>query len=246
MPINPLKQALTLLRRRYHARRIGVNFKRCQGWKAPSSIRIDGRMRPILAPNEPGSDFAFLDIFIDDCYGIRRVNPPIERIIDIGGHSGFFSLHAKMLYPKAAVHSYEPNPAMSQYIDYQSKTGGFQWFPEAVGETDGRVNLAPHKDSVCSRTIDEPAGSIPMLAFSKALQRVGGCVDFLKLDCEGAEWSIFRDSKSMQSVRQLGMEYHLFVGHTREELISTVTALGFKIMLLEADGPDYGRLWAQR
>src|SRR5438045_561303 len=116
---NPIKQALLLMRRRRAARRIGVRFTRSIGWKTPAQLRVGGELKSVRAPREPGTDLAFLDIFIDDCYGLRRAKGPLEHIVDIGAHSGFFALHAKMLHPKAAVHAYEPNPALASYIEHQ-------------------------------------------------------------------------------------------------------------------------------
>lgn len=243
---NPFRQALLLLRRRQAARRIGVPFTRSIHWKTPPHVLIHGALKDISAPSEPGTDLAFLDILIDDCYGLRRAERPVERIVDIGGHSGFFSLHAKMLYPAASVHAYEPNPTMASYIERQAQVCGFQWFPEAVSDKSGTVAISSHPDSVNARTVDAPGGTIPMIALSTVLARIGGSIDFLKMDCEGAEWSIFKDKASLATVRRLGMEYHLFEGHTLAELTETVMGLGFKIIYLKGDGPDYGRLWAKR
>ncbi|HLX62132.1 MAG TPA: FkbM family methyltransferase [Planctomycetota bacterium] len=226
---------------------------RTRDWKLPAQLRVRGAMAPILAPDEPGTALAFLDILIDDCYGLRGLRRRVERIVDIGAHAGFFSLHAKMLFPSATVHAYEPNPALAPYLSQQAKTGGFQWFGEAVAETSGGMNLTVDSDSVQSRAMPladrnvcPTDQAVPCVAFATALERIGGKIDFLKMDCEGGEWSIFRDARSFQAVRGLGMEYHLFDGHTLAELTDTVRAMGFTIHFMHADGPQYGRLWAGR
>jgi len=243
---NPFKQALLLMRRRRAARRIGVRFTRSRDWSLPTRLLVGGNPLSVSAPDEPGTRLAFLDILIDDCYGLSQARKPIQRIIDIGAHSGFFSLHAKMLFPDAVVHAYEPNPALAPFIENQARAATFKWFPEAVGAKAGFVSLQNNPDSVCARTVGEPGGQITMTSFSAAIERIGTPVDFLKLDCEGAEWDILNDAESFAAVRHIGMEYHLFDGHTQSELTGRLSRLGFTIKFMRDDGPDYGRLWAAR
>jgi len=55
-------------------------------------------------------------------------------------------------------------------------------------------------------------------------------VDLVKLDCEGAEWSILSDSKAWKNVGRLAMEYHLFEQpQTHDEIVSLIEAAGFEI-----------------
>lgn len=68
----------------------------------------------------------------------------------------------------------------------------------------------------------------------------------MKLLSEGAEWSIFNDADAWKAVKYLGMEYHLIDGHTQEEVASTITKLGFKVLKQTIDGPTWGLLWGTR
>ena len=78
-------------------------------------------------------------------------------------------------------------------------------------------------------TRHDPGGSIPQVAFSRALGRIGGRVDLVKLDCEGAEWEIFEDRESWSRVRFVTMEYHLGQGEAHEKIVDVLRAMGFKI-----------------
>src|SRR5215831_7104427 len=84
-------------------------------------------------------------------------------------------------------------------------------------------------------------GDIPQVAFRTCLLRLGGNVDLLKLDCEGAEWSILADSESLAAVRSLVMEYDLVDGHTEAELVSIVRKLGFRVLKRTLTGPTWTR-----
>jgi hypothetical protein len=51
----------------------------------------------------------------------------------------------------------------------------------------------------------------------------------MKLDCEGAEWAIFRDVEAFAKVRELRMEYHLTEGRSLDDLRAVARGLGFEI-----------------
>jgi hypothetical protein len=134
---------------------------------------------------------------------------------------------------------------MKRFLDHQSRIGGFTYFLEAVGNKDDMVLLdIDAKESVHTRC--RPGGNIPQVAFRACILRLGGSVDLLKLDCEGAEWSILTDTESLAAVKSLVMEYDLVDGHTEAELISIVTTLGFRVLDQILTGPTWGLLRATR
>jgi hypothetical protein len=155
-------------------------------------------------------------------------------------------VHARNTYFDAIIHAYEPNPSMKQFPKHQSGTGGFTYFLKAIGNNDDMVFLdrgggvSPHKVPFSNR-----AGT-SLRWCSICILRLGGSVDLLKLDCEGAEWSILTDTESLAAVRSLVMEYDLVDGHTEVELISIVRTLGFRVVRQTLTGPTWGLLWATR
>jgi FkbM family methyltransferase len=234
-----------LLRRRYRARRLGIEFRRAANWTVPGEMFVRGKRWAISAPDDNGTKNAFLEIFLDDCYGIESIGHPVRTVLDIGAHAGFFSMHARNTYPDAIIHAYEPNPNMKRFLKHQSGIGGFTYFLEAVGNKDGMVRLdIDVKESVHTRC--RQGGDIPQVAFRTCILRLGGRVDLLKLDCEGAEWGILTDTESLAAVRTLVMEYDLVDGHTEADLISIVRTLGFKVLGQTLTGPTWGLLWATR
>ena len=77
--------------------------------------------------------------------------------------------------------------------------------------------------------VDE-SSTIPAVAFRKAIDRLGGSVDFAKVDCEGAEWSLWQDQAAWQNVKYLSTEYHIQADHTHDEAHSLITGLGFTVL----------------
>jgi hypothetical protein len=75
--------------------------------------------------------------------------------------------------------------------------------------------------------------------------RIGGNVDLLKLDCEGAEWQILQDVDTMRHVRSVRMEYHKNGGHTLDELLGLARDAGFDASHVQ-DRDRFGIAWLQR
>ena len=224
----------TLLRRRKAAAEFKVRFDRSASFRLPNKIRINGEMYELNLPDENGVKVAFIDLLLDDCYGCRnlkRSGVKINTILDIGGNVGLFGLAARNIFPNAAIHSYEPNRQLEQYLSVQAQSSGFDYFMEAVGLKDSMISLELHEDSVQTRSKKKDSdGNVPQIAFRKAIDRLGGEVDLLKMDCEGAEWEIFKDPDSWKRVRNLSMEYHLFEPeHTKEVVKKIIADLGFTI-----------------
>jgi FkbM family methyltransferase len=224
---------MTLLNRRRAACQLGVLFQRSAAFRLPHAIRLNGRMQHVSLPEENGIKVAFIDILLDDCYGCRVLEQKcetVQTVLDIGGNVGLFGIAARNIFPSARIHSYEPNQLLKPYLSVQAEAAQFDYFMEAVGLERGMISLALHEDSVQTRAVRDAEGHIPQVAFREAIERIGGEVDLLKMDCEGDEWTLFEDKHSWRHVKHLCMEYHLFhPGHTEQAVQTKLKGLGFEI-----------------
>jgi FkbM family methyltransferase len=59
------------------------------------------------------------------------------------------------------------------------------------------------------------SGEAPCMPFSKAKAMLNMPIDFLKMDCEGCEWSI--QPVEMAGIRELRIEFHMRRGHKKED-----------------------------
>ncbi len=225
---------------------MGVRFERSSKFILPDSITWNGERMELLLPNENGVKMAFIDIFFDDCYGLKYLPKSTGKVLDIGAHVGFFSLASRVAFPNAIIHSYEPNSRLQNYLKHQAEMGRFDYFLEAVGMEDGKVSLEYHSDSVQTRSRPNTEGNIPEVAFRKTIQRLGGTVDLVKLDCEGAEWLFFKDAESWGTVQNVSMEYHLWPNHTHDEIKHVLQNLGFSVRRQNRTAKDYGLIIANR
>jgi FkbM family methyltransferase len=244
--VNTLARARLLYTRKYRARRLGFRFRRAASFVIPADIQVGTFSLRLSVPEDAGTRTAFVDILLDDCYLLRAIHDDVKSVIDVGSHAGLFAIAARRRWPKAVIHCYEPNQCLKVHWSEQASQANFSVYQEALGENAGWVDLVSNDDSVQVRTTEVSCGAIKQTAFREAVNRIGGRVDLVKLDCEGAEWSILRDVESWSKVRLLTMEYHLWAGYSLTELEHRLAKLGFAIFSLAHTGRDFGLLSARR
>ena len=174
------------------------------------TLRIDGHDYRIQFLDEPSLEYEFLHMFVDDAYGLSLLKE-IRTIVDVGANHGFFGLCARGWFPDAVIHGYEPNPRVWQCFEHNYGLVRAVPFREAVGSSDARAEIQHIGDSISARTKPTSDSSgIPLVSLARAIDRIGGEVDLLKLDCEGAEWEILEAREPLGRVKAITMEYHDF------------------------------------
>src|SRR6185312_2783845 len=69
-------------------------------------------------------------------HNCRRYIPEVKTILDVGANQGQFALSAKHFYPQAAIHSFEPVPAVFNILRHNTrKTNGINTYNFALGST---------------------------------------------------------------------------------------------------------------
>ncbi len=143
------------------------------------------------------------------------------NIIDIGAGLGDFAIAAAKAHPRAVVYAYEPFPesfALLQENLQLNQIDNVRAFPLAVGAQSGPLQLhAVSAEAVQQTTIG--AASAPRAADiqvqSVTLDQVlaeahlSRC-DYLKMDCEGAEYGIFFNTPPtvLEKIDHICIEYH--------------------------------------
>jgi len=224
--IQAIKKLKHLFEMRSNARRYGVDFKRRATFQIPSQI---GKGRRLAFTQEHGAMNDFITIFIDDCYRILQTKD-LTRVLDIGSNIGFFSVAAKSMYPNALVHAYEPFMDLAKYLDPNKQEFSFEVFYEAVGGGSGRVNIETNGDSNQTRVRESIDGSVPKISIDEAIDRMGGDIDLLKIDCEGSEWEMFEKGTNWEKVNRIAMEYHNFDRQPHRHIGVELNRLGFKMI----------------
>jgi hypothetical protein len=108
--LNLLKKVIVHIKRKIKAHNIGIEFNRNKDFNPPSSVRIGNQSFSLLLPKERGVSELFRDIILDDEYWLHSLPAcEIKNILDVGANIGLFSVAARICFPQACIHAYEPN-----------------------------------------------------------------------------------------------------------------------------------------
>jgi FkbM family methyltransferase len=225
------------------AKFLKFSFNGRKNFNLPTTIHISNKDVSLHYPAEQGVFIDFVSIFLEDAYNLDSFKENIKSVLDIGGNLGFFSMATRNKFPNAKIHLYEPNPNLNSYIALNTKTLNIQAYEEAVGNSYENIELTFLGDSNQTRTDFSKNGNVKQIPFSETIKRLGGSVDFAKIDCEGAEWEMIKDPEPWKNIKWLAMEYHLWDGHTDKEIYDILEKLGFTILEQTPMG-NYGHIWA--
>lgn len=185
---------------------------------------------------------------------------PGDIVVDIGANIGSFTVYAGWLQPTARVLSVEPLQSNYELLLDNVRLNGLknvETFRCGVMGKAGSItihhgsNAAEGSSSViASDAVDKSASKaevVPCIAFTELLDKVPR-VDFLKVDCEGAEFDFIPDAPSatLRKVRKLAMEYHdVRPDLTHKDLERKLVAEGFRVTVEPPlPGNSHGMIFA--
>jgi len=227
----------------------------------------------------PAAEYLIREIFLRRRYyrehfGIRRD----DTIVDVGANMGLFALWAAPQAPEGRVLAIEPSRALDclVYNLQANGLGNITAIPAAIGNEGEEIELVEHPGF---NLVSHPAGLGPawitrMLIFlryfrsrSPLTRRKVPCrslgalmdehglrtVNFLKVDCEGAEYELFRTlaPEHWGRIERIAMEFHeLRPGDRHQELVEILKQHGFHVEirkpLFQYYFMRFGELWALR
>ncbi len=208
----------------------------------PMAIQLRNGMSVKLRPSQ--SDATMLM----ETWGMRYYTPPShdvgpdDTVVDIGGHIGSFTLYAATR-TKETVLAFEPFPESFSLLQENVRRNRLKNVileQKAVFSRTGKMDLhlydGPHSGSnslfhrntgrkmrIQTITLDD--------AFRK--HRIAK-VDFMKIDCEGAEYDILFSlpKATLRKIRRISMEYHDAINeHNHAELMRFFAENGYRARL---------------
>jgi len=166
-----------------------------------------------------------------------------EVVVDIGANIGNFSLFAATKWPQSEIWAYEPAPVnfsqLSRNVELNTQCR-IKPVNAAVSGKAGKAKLLIKQESgahsLYSVDSDVVEGSLelPSVTLEDVVTATGGKrIDFLKVDCEGAEYDIFagREEILRTKVKYIAMEYHEQFGHHVGELGEILRTTNFNIQV---------------
>jgi FkbM family methyltransferase len=231
----------------------GLNFK-----VRASSIK--SKMTDTFAIMETVHHRLYNRKFFDDEFQIG----PEDTVVDIGGYVGSFAIPAAQIASRGRVFSYEPSP--ENFAQFQLNLSlndlkNVQVFNAGVASSDRTITLFldhmnPASNSIylrsdqgkSDRCVEREAISLQTLFSRHGIDRC----DFLKVDCEGAEYEILMTlgRPMLDRIGKIACELHepVYYGvsnpdHTPEKLVRFLEENGFTVYRRPVN-PYLGMLYA--
>lgn len=217
--------------------------------KLRNGLEIESAPGALLVP-------LYKEIVYKDDYRLRLDPlPPDAVVIDIGANLGMFSLHVAADHGAARVYAFEPFPesfALLTRNAERNRLAAIQPIPLAIaGEAGSRELHMQGRHGVHS--LFGTAGDavrIECITLADAFARfdIQRC-DFLKLDCEGAEYEILLATPSdvYARIQRIALEYHDWItDHHHDELVARLTAEGFAVTTRDHAASRTGYVFAKR
>ncbi len=227
----------------------------------------------------PAVEYLVREIFVRRRYFRDRFE--IHRddtIVDIGANMGLFAMWAAPQAPEGRLLAIEPGRVVEclNYNVRANRLANVTTVPVAVGNEGGELELVEYPGF---NLVSHPSGLGPALITrwliflryfrvrAPTVRRTAPCrslgalmdehglraVNFLKVDCEGAEYEIFRNlaPEHWNRIERVAMEFHeLRPGDRHRELVSLFQQHGFRVEvrkpLFEYYILRFGELWAWR
>lgn len=223
--------------------------------KSPKPFLCQIRNGPALSMRPAPSDDwnTAVEVFLFRIYNVRPDNA-VCRVVDLGANIGYSCLFWCWIYPQATVIAFEPHPLHCELLEWHLKRNQFEKRVKLI-----RAGAAPVAgtavlsddgvgSSIARKSSSERAIPIEMVDVFEAIDP--GPIDVLKMDIEGAEYSIMQDPRFDElasRVRYFIMEWHVYEpSHLGPAWCSErLKNLGFHVEM-GAEGPKYGMLKAFR
>ncbi len=172
------------------------------------------------------------------------IRTSLYPIVDVGAHSGFFTLYARSLNRTVPVIAIEPEPKNLECLKkhlVENKVKGVTIVAAALAEKDGTDNLVLSRDSHNHylASVEEPSDTnevVPVATISLAtlvkkykLSKIG----LIKMDIEGGEYSVFESllPEHFRLIEALIMEYHNYNNNNYFEIETKLRENGFGVQI---------------
>lgn len=215
-------------------RRILNNIKHHKNWFSYYTFKLSGNKSGFVFKYYSGNGVkvpqrmmhTYKECFFDETYfkGMPKelLTTPMVNIIDIGANVGYFSLFMLSRFPKASVYSFEPIPTNFALLSkYSKENKQFKWRVfncaitkpgvEAITlnydkEDSFSTSASVFTDSSNQDSIKVQAKSLASIIDENSLTQI----DFLKIDCEGAEYEILYNASAevFSKISLIAIETH--------------------------------------
>lgn len=173
-----------------------------------------------------------------------------DVVLDIGAHIGGFSVRAALLAAPGNVYAYEASRSNFDMLAENKKLNNvvnLHIHHTAVSDKRGEMEFFLPGDNGALgsllQDVNSPREKVRAVTLADILSENNiEQVDCLKMDVEGAEYSILAgcSRETLEKIRYIVMEYHEFVDDPRShrELVSLLESHGFRVVVEDGIFPQ--------
>ncbi len=211
-------------------------------YKLRNGLRLTSRS--FALDRGPLNDVWFDQSYEPNAYGIPFDWSRCKTIVDIGANIGVFTLFAAWKAPYSRIVAIEAEPSNAKCAQRNVLQNNLQnrvtVTSKAVGKANGTLELFLSTNNSGGNSMFEyakgsPKITVPMVSLEHLFQeqKIESC-DYLKLDCEGAEYDILYalPESTMTKIQFMAIEYHHFSSestHQPEALRAFLEQRGFEV-----------------
>jgi FkbM family methyltransferase len=180
-----------------------------------------------------------------------------DLVIDIGFNYGLFSMTSLKYRPKKII-AFEPNPKLIKTFKDYFKENIIELYQKAVSNKNGYTifyeNLDPGMSTIFQEINNETQGDsyeVEIINFNDfIIQNNIGMIDYLKVDCEGAEYDIFESIPNeylSKNIRKVAIEFHHKLSDIKvQNLIQKLKNNNFNIKIVYEQDSNIGLIYGKK
>jgi FkbM family methyltransferase len=192
----------------------------------------------------------YKDIFVRRIYHFRATRSD-PLVLDCGSNIGLSIFYFKHVYPEARIVGFEPDEQIFPYLERnvaRNKLHGVRLVQAALSSTEGRSEFFSDgkyggglaENLMSNRAQDWVRSKVRSVRLREYLHDP---VDFLKMNIEGAEYDVLKDSEDLlRQINEMIIEYHHLPGlpRTLHSILQILDRQGFEYLINDFDSQTNG------
>lgn len=180
-----------------------------------------------------------------------------DLVIDIGFNYGLFSL-TSLKYKPSKIIAFEPNPKLVKIFTEFYNGDVIKLYQKAVSNENGRTvfyeNLDPGMSSIFQEINNVTCGNsyeVEIVNFNDFIIHDNITnIDYLKVDCEGAEYIIFESipyNFLKDNVKKIAIEFHHQINDEKvQTLINKLKNCNFNLKIVYKENSNIGLIYGKK
>ena len=183
--------------------------------------------------------FTIFEVYAIHCYDFPELSmESIDNIVDVGSNVGVATLWLMRQYPHARLTALEPAAdsyrRMMENVSRSGLADRVNGINAGVGASNGDGFLVQGVSSTVShvdRHIGTSGIAVNVIDLPNLLSLVGGSIDLMKIDCEGAEYEFLGGASldDLKCIRALIGEFHPASVEKQQAFFDHLEAAGFRV-----------------